>query len=189
MSRDHLAREKQTLGYRSESDKGRERESSTAWTGCGEQRARGTDLRRCSTLELVPGQGQHPRVGVSLNVTCWASGLPHPIQTPRDRESSRQRKAETQTGKTDREHRETRWVERQRAWGRAAKRETQRRGHRPMVQTDVGTDSRQTGTLIPPLQRPDCFVSSGSMMDTSESTLEIPPLACRELEKVSASCH
>lgn len=113
MSRDHLAREKQTLGYRSESDKGRERESSTAWTGCGEQRARGTDLRRCSTLELVPGQGQHPRVGVSLNVTCWASGLPHPIQTPRDRESSRQRKAETQTGKTDREHRETRWVERE----------------------------------------------------------------------------
>ena len=62
----------------------------------------GTSLRRCSTPELVPEQGQHLRVGVSLNVTPGASGLLHPVQTPRD--SSRQRKVET--GK--REHRETR---------------------------------------------------------------------------------
>lgn len=120
-----------------------------------------------------------------------AGHLACPIYPNPERQKAQTEKGrDTDREKTDREHRETRWVERETGnWGRAAKRETQRCGHRPMVQTDVGTDSTQTGTLIPTLQRPDCFVSSGSVMDTSESTLEIPPLACRELEKVSASCH
>lgn len=119
------------------------------------------------------------------HLACPILSKPRETERAPDRERQRHR----QGRQTENTERQDGWRERQRAWGRAAKRETQRCGHRPMVQTDVGTDSTQTGTLIPPLQRPDCFVSSGSVMDTSESTLEIPPLACRELEKVSASCH
>lgn len=138
MSRDHLARQKQTLCYRSQSDKEREwarEERRTAWTGCGEQRARAIDLRRCSTLELVPGQGQHPRVGVSLNVTrsgIWLGS--HPIQTPRDRESSRQRKAETQWEDRQRTQRDKMGGERDREhMGQSCKERNIEMCHRPMA--------------------------------------------------------